>query len=118
MTVTLTSEPGVLHPASLVIVHCDARRMVQGVGERVVAGLSPDDDAALARALGNRSDSCQTAQSGVVRSLQGTEGLCQQRGEDDPSHSRQGCEDLNVTLVLLPGSDSWGVRRVVSVSSR
>jgi len=34
--------------------------------------------------------------------LSGIEGFCEQRGEDDPSHSLQGCEDLNVMLLPLP----------------
>jgi hypothetical protein len=34
--------------------------MIHGVGEPVVAGLPPDDNAALARTLGDRRDSCQT----------------------------------------------------------
>src|SRR5262245_44345683 len=68
----------------------------------VVAGLSSDDDAAFARSLGDWRDSCQTAQGGVVTSLQRIEGFCEQRGEDDPSYSRQGCEDLHVMLLPLP----------------
>ena len=31
--------------------------------------------------------SCETAQGGVVASLQGIRGFCEQRGEDGPSHS-------------------------------
>jgi hypothetical protein len=89
VTVTSTSQRGVLDPAPLVVLYRDARPMIHGVGEPVVTGLSPDDDAALARALGNRRDSGQAGQGGVVTSLQGIEGLCQQRGEDDPSHSRR-----------------------------
>jgi len=85
-----------------VVLNGDARPMVHGVGQSVMAGLSSDDDAALARALGDRRDSCQAAQGGVVTSLQGIERFCEQRGEDNPSHSRQGCEDLHVMLLLLP----------------
>jgi hypothetical protein len=69
-----------------------------------MAGLPPDDDAAFAGPLGNRRDSRQTAQSGVVASPQGIPSLCEQRGEDDPSHSRQGCEDPHVMLLFLPRS--------------
>ena len=97
-----TSERGVFGPALRVVLHGDARPMVHGVGEPVVAGLSSDDDAAFARSLGDWRDSCQTAQGGVVTSLQRIEGFCKQRGEDDPSHSRQGCEDLHVMLLPLP----------------
>jgi hypothetical protein len=75
---------------------------IHDVGEPVVTGLTPHDNAALARALGDRRDSCQTAQGGVVTLVQGIEGFCQQRGEDDPSHHRQVCEDLHVMLLLPP----------------
>ena len=67
-----------------------------------MAGLSSDDDAAFAGPLGDRGDSCQTAQGGIVASLQGIQGFCEQRGEDGPSHSRQGCEDFHVMLLFLP----------------
>jgi len=40
-----------------------------------MAGLPSDDDIAFARALGDWRDSCQTAQGGVIASLQGIEGL-------------------------------------------
>jgi hypothetical protein len=42
-----------------------------GVDEQVVTGLSSQDNAPLTRALGDRRDSCQTAQGGIVTSLQG-----------------------------------------------
>ena len=76
--------------------------MIHGVREPVVAGLPPDNDPALAGSLGDRRNSCQTAQCGVVTPLQGIEGFCKQRGEDDSSHSRQGCKDLHVMLLFLP----------------
>jgi len=38
--------------------------MVHRVGEPVMTGLSSDDNAALSRPLGDRRDSCQTAQGG------------------------------------------------------
>ena len=70
-----------------------------------MAGLSSCDDAALARPLGNGRDAGQTAQGGVIASLQGIEGFCEQRGEDDPSYSRLGCKDLHVMLLPLPRLD-------------
>ena len=100
-----------------VVLHGDARPMVHGVRETLLAGLSSDDDQALARALGDGCDSRQTAQRGVIAPLQGIEGFCQQCAEDDPSHSRQGCEDLHVMLLLLPrlgllGRDHSGGQQV------
>ena len=105
MAVTSASEGGIFRAASGVALNCDARPMVHGVGELVMASLSSHHYAALARPLGDRRDPCQTAQGGVISSLQSIEGFCEQRGEDDPSHSRQGCEDLHVMLLSL----SWPV---------
>ena len=102
MAVTPASESGVFRVASGVVLNGDARPVVHGVGEPVMAGLSSHHDAALARPLGDRRDSGQTAQRGVIPSLQGVESFCEQRGEDDPSHSRQGCEDFHVMLLPLP----------------
>jgi len=79
--------------------------MVHGVCEPVVAGLPPNDDAAFARSLGYGRDSSQAAQRGVVAPSQGIPSLCKQRGEDDPSYSRQGCEELHVMLLCLPWLD-------------
>ena len=99
MAVTSASQGGVFRAASGVMLNGDARPVVHGVGEPVMAGLSSYHDAALARPLGDRRDPCQTAQGGVISSLQSIEGFCEQRGEDDPSHSRQGCEDRHVMLL-------------------
>ena len=66
------------------------------------AGLPSDDNAALAGLLGDGRDSGQTAQSGAVAPLQAIPGLCEQRGEENPSNSRQGCKDFHAMLLLLP----------------
>ena len=87
MAVTTTSERSVFSPALCVVLHSDARPVVHGVGEPVMTGLPSDNNAALARPLGDGRDSCQTAQGGIVLSLKGIEGFCQQRGEDDPSQN-------------------------------
>jgi hypothetical protein len=84
------------------VLNGDARPMVHGVGQSVMACLSSDDDAALARALGDRRDSRQAAQGGVVTPLQGIEHFCEQRGEYDPSHSRQGFKDLESCWLRCP----------------
>ena len=102
MAVTASAQRRILGPARPVVLHGYTRSVVQGVREPVIAGLPPDSDAALAGPLGDGRDACQTAQRGVVTSLQGIEGFCEQRGEDDPSRSRQGCEDLRVMLLHLP----------------
>ena len=55
MAVTSASEFGVFRPAARIVLHGDAGPMIDRVGETVVAGLASDDDAALARALGDRA---------------------------------------------------------------
>lgn len=102
MTVTSASKGRVFQSASEVVLNGDARPMVHGVGQSVTASLSSDDDAALARALGDRRDSCQAAQGGVITPLQDIERFCEQRGKHDPFYSRQGCKDLHVMLLPLP----------------
>jgi hypothetical protein len=58
------------------------------------------------RELGERNDIIKRIHRGLTEKgwERGVEGFCEQRGEDDPSHSRQGCEDLHVMLLRLPRS--------------
>ncbi len=109
MAVTSASEGGIFRAASGVMLNRDARPVVHGVGEPIMASLSSYHYAAFARPLGDRRDPCQTAQGGVISSLQSIEGFSEQRGKDDPSHSRQGCEDRHV--MLLPLSQPGLLRR-------
>src|SRR5271157_2071598 len=108
MTMASAPQGGIFGSTSRIMLHRDPRPMVHGVGEPVMAGLPPDDDAAFARSLGYGRDSGQAAQRGVIAPLQGIPSLCEQRGEDDPSYSRQGCEDLHVMLLCLPWLDLCG----------
>src|SRR6516162_7783083 len=102
MTMPPAAQGSVFGFAPWIMLNGDARPMVHGVGKPVAAGLPPDNDATFARPLGDGRDSGQTAQSGVVAPLQAIPSLCEQRGEDNPSHSRQGCKDFNVMLLRLP----------------
>jgi hypothetical protein len=108
VAVTTASQFGVLCAAARIALHGDAHPMVEGAGEAVLAGLSPDDDAALAGPLGDGRNSSQTTQGGVISSLQGFSGFCEQRSDDGPSHSRQGREDRPVMLLILPRPDLLG----------
>ena len=96
------AQGGVFGFARWIMLNGDARPMVHGVGKPVTAGLPSDDNAALAGLLGDRRDSGQIAQRGVVAPFEAIPSLCEQRGEDNPSNSRQGCEDFHVMLLLLP----------------
>jgi hypothetical protein len=100
--VTAASQRSVFSAAFGVVLHGDACPVVHGVGKARIAGITSEHDPAFARAPGDGRNPCQTAQSGVISSPQRIGTFCKQRGEDDPSHSHQGCEDLHVTLLLLP----------------
>ncbi len=122
MAVTPAAKGGILGLTSRIVLNGNACPVVHGIGEAIMAGLPSDNDAALARPLGDGCDSSQTAQSGVIAPQQGIPSLCEQRGEDDPSDSRQGCEDFHVMLLRLPRSGilfwdepgSQGIERLVS----
>ena len=99
MTMPPAAEGGVFGFARWIMLNGDARPMVHGVGKPVTTGLPSDDNGALAGLLGDRRNSGQIAQRGVVAPFQAIPSLCEQRGEDNPSHSRQGCEDFHVMLL-------------------
>ena len=101
VAVTALAESGVFGLADRIVLYGDARPMVERVAEAAVCGETSDDDLAFSGALGDRRHATQTSQSMVVSPLQGIEGLCEQRGEDDPTHSRQGCEDRYVALLRV-----------------
>jgi hypothetical protein len=112
MAMTSASEFSVFGAAARIVLNGDTRPVVDGVGEAVVAGLSSDDDAAPSGPLGHGRDSCQTAQRGVIASLQGIPGFCEQRGEDGPSHSGKDARISASCCFFCPGSaSSAGVRR-------
>ena len=54
VAVAALAESGVLGPAGRVVLHGEARPMVDGVAQAAVCGEAPDDDLAFAGALGDR----------------------------------------------------------------
>src|SRR3954453_7889910 len=85
MTVATGAKSRVFRLASRVVLHGDARPMLDGVAQTNVGGLAHEHEAALAGSLGDGSDARQTAKCLVVSPLQGLEGLGDQRGEDNSS---------------------------------
>jgi hypothetical protein len=62
------------------------------------------DTAGFAASLRDRSHAGQGAQGVVISRLDGLMSLHEQRGEDNPSHPRQGAQDCRVALLgILPG---------------
>ena len=96
MAVAAGAKSPVFRLASRVVLHGDARPVVDGVTQADVGGLAHEHEAALAGSLGDGSDARQTAKRLVVSPLQGLERLGQQRGEDNPSDSQQRLEDRHI----------------------
>ena len=92
MTVAAGAKGRVFRLASRIVLHGDARPMVDRVAPANVGGLAHEHDAALAGSLGDGRHPRQASKRSIVSPLQGLEGLeglGQQRGEDNPSDSRQ-----------------------------
>jgi hypothetical protein len=103
VAVTTLSQSSVLGAAARIVLSGDARPMVEGIPEPRITGESSRDDTAFAGALGDRRSATKGPQGVIVSSLEGFPSLCEQRGEDDPTVSWQGCEDRSVALlVCLP----------------
>ena len=90
---------GITSAAYWIVLNGGARPMINGGPQAHVTGLPHDDYAAFAAAPGHRRNPAQTAQSVIISSTQGLPRLGEQRGEDDPSDSRQGPQDRHVTLL-------------------
>ena len=96
MTVAAGGKGRVFRVASRVVLHGHARPMVDGVAQANVGGLAHEHDAALAGSLRDGSHTRQASKRSIVSPLQGLECLGQQRGEDNPSDSRQRSEDRHI----------------------
>jgi len=85
----MTSVPQgcVFGAASRIVFHGDAHPTAHRVSESIMACLSSHDDAAFAGLLGNGRDTSEAAQESIIASLQSVPRFCEQRSEDDPSHS-------------------------------
>ena len=112
MAVAAGAKSRVFRLASRVVLHGHARPVVDGVAQADVGGLAHEHDAALAGSLGDGSHTRQASKRSIVSPLQGLERLGQQRGEDNPSDSRQRLEDRHIArLGPLPPRPSPAHRR-------
>src|SRR4051794_31521417 len=96
MTVATGAKSRVFRLASRVVLHGDARPMVDGVAQANVGGLAHEHEAALAGSLGDGSHPRQASKRLVVSPLQSLERLGEQRREDNPSDSWQRSYDRHV----------------------
>ena len=112
MTMASGAQCGVFGPTSRVVLHGSARPMVDGVAEADVCSLAHQHDLAFSRSFRDRRDARQAAQRVIVSPVQSVLSFCEQRGEDNSSHSRQRCEDLRVMLFRLSWLDLYSGRKV------
>ena len=99
MRMTPGTQSGIAASASGIVLCCHYCPVVDGCSQPVGASLSHLDATGFAAPFGDRSNPGQRAQGVVVSLLDGLVGLCEQRGEDDPSHPRQGAQDRRVALL-------------------
>ena len=99
--VTPPAQFGISHAAEYVTLNGHPCPVVDSSAQPDLAGPTHDNEAALAAATGHRSNAGQGAQRVVISPAQRLPGLGEQRGEDDPSDSRQGPQDRHVMLLAL-----------------
>jgi len=103
MAMTALAQFRVAGAAARIVLDGDTGPMIDGGAQPQMAGLTHEDDAALAAASRHRSDAGQSAQRMIISFAQRFRGLAEQRGEDDPSDARQGSQDRHVALLgFLP----------------
>ena len=103
MAMTALAQFRVAGAAARIVLDGDTGPMIDGGAQPQMAGLTHEDDAALAAASRHRSDAGQSAQRMIISFAQRFRGLAEQRGEDDPSDARQGSQDGHVALLgFLP----------------
>src|SRR5258708_17190656 len=100
MRMAAFAQLGVASAAQPVVLNGGPRPVIDSSPQTHVTGLAHNHDAALAAPLGHRRDTAQTAERVIISLTQGLPGLGEQRGEDDPSDSRQGPQDRHVALLL------------------
>lgn len=93
------SEGGIPGLAASVVLGCDPGPVVDRRSQSMRAGLSHFHPTGFSAPLGDRGDPGQSADGVIISRLDGLMGLREQRGEDDPSHSRQRAQDRRVALL-------------------
>ncbi len=99
VAVAATSELGVFGSAARVMLHGDARPMVDRLLQPLVAGQAMQGDAGLAAAARHRSGAGPGAQNRVCSALQRLPSFGEQRGEVNPPDPRKGAQDRHVALL-------------------
>jgi hypothetical protein len=106
MRVSANSRGSVAATTACLVLAGDACPMVDRYAQATEAGLAHFNATGFAAPLCDWRHPGQGSQGAVISRLDGLMGLREQRGEDDPSHPRQGAQDCRVALLgLLPRFD-------------
>ena len=107
MRVATSSEGGVAAATAGVVLGGDAGPVIDDGSRAARTCLTHLHTTGSAALLRDRGHTGEGAQSLVISRLEGLMSLREQRGEDNPSHPRQGAQDCRVALLgILPGSVS------------
>src|ERR1700752_3115000 len=102
-TVAMTGapQPMILLTAAFIMLQAHSRPMIQSIAETNVTTVSHLDLHFLSAPPGHRRDPAVSTQGMVISFRQGLRGFCEHRGSYDSSHSGQGTEKFNVTMLAL-----------------
>src|SRR5205085_235921 len=99
VTVTAPPQRIVTSPRGGIALNGDARPVMDGVLQPLVAGKTADHEALFTAAPGDGGRACQGAQSVIISCPQRLCGLGEQCGENDSADSWPGAKDRHVTLL-------------------
>src|ERR1035438_2214872 len=99
MTMPALAQFGVVLLRPGVFLHTAARPVIERVAQRLIAGVSHHYHFPLATSPRHRSRSRIIAQSLIISFSEGLRSLSEHRGGDDRPNSRQGKQDLCVTML-------------------
>jgi hypothetical protein len=87
--------------APLITLSADARPVIDSIPQSLVATLPHDNNVPLSTATGDWSYSGIAAQRVVISISERLGRLCEHRGGDHPTRSRQGKEECHVAMLTL-----------------
>jgi hypothetical protein len=101
VAVTALAQFGIAAAAERIVLDSNPGPVIDRAAQSHMAGLAHDNDAALAATLGHRGDPGEGSQGVIISPSQGLCCLSEERGEDNPSDTRQGSQDRHVALLGL-----------------
>src|SRR5258707_15418748 len=98
MTVPSLPHFGIVLRGPIIVLHAGSRPVVERIPQPLVAGIAHYPHFPLPALPRHRSSPCIFSQSLIISFSEGLRGLTQHRGADHPPNSRQGKQDLGVTM--------------------